>query len=269
VSDHELEEALTTELLGHPLRSYEIAVTTESLALAWARKENAPEGAVVIADQELAPRQRKGPPWVPFPSQGLYFSLVLRPGLPPEGEGLIWLLASLAVAEGIEGITGLSTRLKWPDDVLVGGRKIAGVKVETQLGPNQIESSIVTVRANLSVAAVDLPAEISDGATSLLIEGAEDYSREEVLDAVLVAFERCYSLDVAELLARYKDRCETLGRAVRAMFLPRGEVSGPAIDINEFGSLVIEAPEGPAAVPIGVLKKLLSGEDLTPERLPL
>lgn len=264
-----IESSLTTQTLGHPLRSYQIAVTTESLALAWARKEDAPEGAVVIAEQELAPRQRKGPPWVAFSSRGLYFSIVLRPALPPEGQGLLWLLASLGVAEGLEEGLGLTTVLKWPDDIMVGDRKIAGVKVEAQLGPAEIESAIVTVRVNLGVSAEDLPSELQGVATSSLIEGRADATREGVLDAILGAIERCYDLEVPLLLDRYKGRCETVGRDVRALILPRGEVRGQVLDINEFGSLVIAAPEGPAAVPIGVLKKLEPGDNLGPETLPL
>ncbi|MGI8407869.1 MAG: biotin--[acetyl-CoA-carboxylase] ligase [Actinomycetota bacterium] len=264
-----IEACLTTETLGHPLRSYPIALTTESLALAWARKEDAPEGAVVMADQELSPRQRKGPPWIPFASRGLYFSVILRPALPPEGQGLVWLLASLGVAEGLGEATGLTTSLKWPDDIMIGARKIAGVKVEAQLGPSEIESAIVTVRVNLAVRAEDLPAELQGIATSVLIEGIDPPRREEVLDPILGAIERCYDLEVPVLVERYKGRCETLGRNVRALFLPRGEVRGKALDINEFGSLVVAAPEGPAAVPIGVLKKLEPGDNLAPETLPL
>lgn len=254
---------------GHPLRSFPIALTTESLALAWARKEAAPEGAVVIADQELSPRQRKGPPWVSFSSGGLYFSIVLRPALPPEGEGLLWLLVSLGVAEGIEAAAGLSTALKWPDDVLIGERKIAGVKVEVQLGPGRIESAIVTVRANLDVTASELPADLAGVATSFSIEGAPQRSRDEVLGALLESIEACYDLEVAALVERYKARCETLGRMVRAMILPRGEVRGEVLDINDFGSLVVAAPEGPAAVPIGVLKKLERGDEPFTDTLPL
>lgn len=254
---------------GEPLRSYPIALTTESLALAWARTEDAPEGAVVVADQELSPRQRKGPPWVPFPSKGLYLSVVLRPALPPEGEGLLWLLASLGVAEGLEAVTGLVVTLKWPDDVLIGERKIAGVKVDAQLGPGQIDSAIVTVRANLDVSVTDLPPSLAGVATSVLIEGAPIPSREEFRDGILAGIERCYDLEVSTLLDLYRQRCETIGREVRARILPRGEVRGKALDIDEFGSLVIEVPEGAAAVPIGVLKKLEAGDGPTSERLPL
>ena len=259
------ETSLTTELLGRPLRHYPIALTTESVALAWARQENAPEGATVVADQEVAPRQRKGPPWQPFPSLGLYFAVVLRPGLPPEGEDLLWLLASLGAAEGIEAATGASTRVKWPDDVLVGARKIGGVKVEAQLGPGAIASVVLTFRINVNVEPAQLSPEIRDVATSALIETGGPIERAAMLDAVLGALERRYDDDVPELLEAYRGRCETIGREVRAVLLPRGEVRGTATGIDDFGSLLVDVGGKPTHVKIDQLKKLEGPGAVQPE----
>ncbi len=250
------ESSLTTQSLGRPLRHYPIALTTESVALAWARQENAPEGSTVLADQEVAPRQRKGPPWQPFPSLGLYFAVVLRPGLPPEGEDLLWLLASLGAAEGIEAATGVSTRVKWPDDVLVGARKIGGVKVEAQLGPGAIVSAVLTFRINLNVSSAQLPPEIREVATSTLIETGAQVDRGGMLDAVLGALERRYDDDVPDLLEAYRGRCDTIGQAVRAVLLPRGEVRGTATGIDDFGSLEVDVGGKPTHVRIDQLKKL-------------
>ncbi|MFN2388973.1 MAG: biotin--[acetyl-CoA-carboxylase] ligase [Actinomycetota bacterium] len=248
--------ALTTAVLGRPLRHYPIAVTTEALALAWARREDAPEGATVVADQEISPRQRKGPPWVGFSTRGLYLSVVLRPGLPPEGEGLLWLLASLGAAEGLEAVVGAPVSLKWPDDVLAGGGKIAGVKVDAQLGPGQIQTAIVTFRINVNVERPDLPADLGGRATSVAIETGAPVTREAVLDAVLGAFERRYDDDVPALLDGYRARCESLGRSVRALLLPRGEVTGTAVDVDAFGALLVDGGGAPTAVAVDVLKKL-------------
>ncbi len=250
------EASLTTKLLGRPLRHYPVVLTTESMALAWARQQDAPEGATVVADQEVTPRQRKGPPWRPFPSLGLYFSVVLRPGLPPEGEDLLWLLASLGAAEGIEAATGVSTRVKWPDDVLVDGRKIGGVKVEAQLGPGAIASAVLTFRINVNVESAALSPDIREVATSALIETGGPVELGAMLDAVLGALERRYDDDVPDLLEAYRGRCETIGQAVRAVLLPRGEVRGTASGIDDFGSLQVDVGGKPAHVKIDQLKKL-------------
>lgn len=251
-----LEAALTTRILGKPLRYYPFAVTTESLAVAWARQENAPEGATVVADQELSPRQRKGPPWVPFASQGLYFALVLRPGLPPEGEGLLWLMVCLGAAEGLQAATGLNVQVKWPDDLFIGGRKVGGMKVEAQLGPGEISSAVVTGRFNLNVGAAAFPDSIKEIATSLMVETGAPVQTEQILDAILGGIERRYDDEVADLLKAYSARCETLGRKVRAVLMPKGEVAGVATGIDPFGALLLDVGGKQVPVVIDTLRKL-------------
>ncbi len=251
-----LEASLDTSLLGHPERFYPIALTTEALALGWARSESAPEGATVVADQELAPRQRKGPPWVAFAGKGLYFSVVLRPGMSPEREGLLWMLASLGAAEGLARATGLEVGIKWPDDLLVEGRRIGGVKMKAQLGPREITSAVLTFRLNIDLDRSDLPESLRDIATSVRIETGAPAEREPILGSVLAALEGRYDDDVSLLLDAYKERCETLGRSVRAVLVPRGEVMGTATDVDDFGSLVIDVGSRKRTVPPDILKKL-------------
>lgn len=250
------EGALTTKQLGKPLRYYPFAVTTESLAMAWARQENASEGSTVVANQELSPRQRKGPPWVPFPSEGLYFTIVLRPGLPPEGEGLLWLMTSVGAAEGIQAATGLEAQVKWPDDVLVAGRKVGGIKVEAQLGPGEITSAMVTGRFNLNVQADAFPKEIRETATSLLAQTGSPVKPEEILNAILGGIERRYDDEVADLIKAYSARCETIGRRVRAVLMPKGEVAGLATGIDPFGALLVDVGGKTVPVVIDTLRKL-------------
>lgn len=248
----ELEEALAGLHLGRPLRHYPLALTTEALALAWARREAAPEGALVVADQEVSPRGRRGPAWTVFPGQGLYASLVLRPGLPPQGEGLLHLLASLAVAEGLERAAGVRCTLKWPDDVTIGGAKVAGIKAEAQLGPGRIDSAVVTFRVNVAVP-LEALSRVEGAATSLFAATGSAPSRWEVMAHILAALHERYEHDVVELLAAYSERCSTLGSPVRALLLPRGEVSGTAEAVDAAGALVV-AGHGP--VTIARLKRL-------------
>lgn len=250
------ETALTTQILGKPLRYYPFAVSTESLALAWARQEDAPEGATVVANQELSPRQRKGPPWVPFPSEGLYFATVLRPGLPPEGEGLLWLMVSLGAAEGLQQATDLEVKVKWPDDLLVGGRKIGGMKVDAQLGPGEIASAVVTGRFNVNVEPSAFPPAIKDIATSVRAETGSAVQPERMLDAILGGIERRYDQDVAHLIQAYTERCETIGRKVRAVLMPKGEVAGVATGIDPFGALMVDVGGKSVPVVIDTLRKL-------------
>lgn len=237
------------------VRRYPVALTTEALALAWARSEGAPDGAVVVAQQELAPRQRKGPPWIPFPGKGLYFSVVLRPDLSPEGEDLIWILGSVAAARGLNRL-GADAILKWPDDVVVEGRKIAGVKVVSQLGPGRIESAVVTFRINVNVEQGDMPAELGNSATSLLMATGSRIDMNEALDAVLHALDAAYNATAPALVDDYRGLCGTFGQKVRANLLPRGEITGVAKDVDAFGSLLIDTGGRTAGLNVGTLKRL-------------
>lgn len=245
-----------TTVGGRPVRTYPVALTTESLALGWARTEDAPEGAVVVAAQELSPRQRKGPPWIGFAPGGLYFSIVLRPALPPEGEDLLWVLACLSAARAVESLGVDGATIKWPDDVHVGARKIVGLKVINQLAPGRIDSAIVTFRVNLNVEADQLPDELSERATSVSIETGASMAKETALAIFLDRFDEVYDLGAAELLDAYRQRCETLGRSVRASLLPRGEVVGVASDVDAFGTLLIDAGSRTIGVNVDSLKKL-------------
>lgn len=244
--------------LGRPVQVYPVAVTTESVALGWARAQAAPEGALVVADLELSARARRGPPWTSVAGKSLAFSIVLRPELPPEGEGLLWLLASVAAAEGISERSGSEVGLGWPDEIVVGDRRLLGmVRTDAQLAPGRIETAILTVRVNVGLSEDDVPAERRGTVTSLAIEGVET-PRVEILAAILSRLERRYGASVEELLGAYRSRCETLGRQVRAQLMPAGEVVGRAVDIDERGALVVEKSGGRRALTVDAVRRLES-----------
>lgn len=244
-----------TPSFGTPHQVYPVAVSVDSVALGWLRKEGAPEGAVVAAESELSARGRLGIPWVSVAGGSLAFSVLLRPELPAEGEGLLWLLASLAAAEGVEAATGVDVRLKWPNDLLVAGRRLGVVGVAAQLGPGQVETAVLTVRLNAALTADELPTGLRDEATSLSVEGA-DAPREVVLARIVERLEARYSAGVPELLDAYRQRCATLGRQVRAQMQPSGEVAGVATDFDSGGRLVVD-DDYDAALPADILTRLV------------
>lgn len=241
--------------LGAPVQHYDVGVSAESLALGWARRSDAPEGALVVTDVELSARGRRGATWVSVAGRSLAFAVVLRPALPPAGEGLLWLLASLSAAEGIASATGLDVRLKWPNDLLVDGRGIGGVRVDAQLGPGVIESAVITVRVNVGLQPDDFPEDVRSQVTSLSMEGAAR-PRAEVLAAVLGRLAERYEAGVSDLLEDYRARCDTLGTRVRALLVPSGEAVGVAADIDDHGGLVIETPSGRGSIGVDRLQRL-------------
>ncbi|MGH2810695.1 MAG: biotin--[acetyl-CoA-carboxylase] ligase, partial [Actinomycetota bacterium] len=152
---------------------------------------------------------------------------------------------------------GLETRVKWPDDILVGGRKIGGMKIEAQLGPGEIASAVVTGRLNINVPEDSFPDAIRDRSTSVLMETGSEMALPEALNAVLGGIEERYeSDDVSRMMQAYLERCETIGKRVKALLLPKGEVAGVATGVDPFGSLQIQVGGRTVPVVIDTLKKL-------------
>lgn len=252
-----IEAALPAErTLGGTVRVYPVAVSTEALTDAWARQD-APEGALVVVDKELSARARRLP-WVSVAGRSLAFSVVLHPGLPVEGEGLLWLLGSLAVAEGIAEVSGLPARLKWPNDVLIEGRSVGCVKAQAHLSPAGIESAVITVRVNVGLEDADLPDQHRDHVTSLALHGVNP-SRAALLAAILTRMEAAYEGGVTGLLEGYRSTCDTLGQRVVAHLMPMGTAHGRAVDVDERGGLVIDSSGGRGALGLDELKRLEVG----------
>ena len=214
----------------------------------------APEGSVLAAEAQTAGRGRMGRAWISPPGAGLMFSVLLRPqAVPPARRGWIPLLAGVAIASAVAAVAGLDARLKWPNDVLVGDRKLAGILAEQAAG-----AVVVGVGLNVSTRLDELPAET---ATSLAIEGAARTGRQELLEAALGELERWYVAwsggaspgdpDACGLRAQYRRRSVTLGRPVQVEF-PGGDTArGTALDVDTEGRLLLRAAGGPIAVSAG------------------
>jgi BirA family transcriptional regulator, biotin operon repressor / biotin---[acetyl-CoA-carboxylase] ligase len=216
-------------------------------------RRGGPEGQVLVAEEQTAGRGRMGRSWVSQPGASLTFSLSLRPAaVPPGRRGWLSLLTGVAVVAAVRGVTGLDATLKWPNDVLIGDRKLAGILAEQS-------GDFVVIGIGLNVATT--PDALPSGAgglrgTSLAIEGA-DVGREVVLAGILRQFERWYlafredpSPERAGLLAEYRRLCSTLGRTVRAELPGRRILSGLAEDIDSEGRLLVREPGAPSPVPV-------------------
>jgi BirA family biotin operon repressor/biotin-[acetyl-CoA-carboxylase] ligase len=214
----------------------------------------APEGSVLVAEAQTAGRGRMGRAWLSPPGAALMFSVLLRPAaVPPGRRGWIPLLAGLAVASAVTAVAGLDARLKWPNDVLAGDRKLAGILAEQSAG-----AIVVGVGINVSARRDELPVAT---ATSLALEGAPGTGRAELLGAALGELERRYlswaggtapgDPDASGLRAEYRRRCVTLGRPVRAEFPGGGTARGTALDVDPEGRLLLGTARGPLAVSAG------------------
>jgi BirA family biotin operon repressor/biotin-[acetyl-CoA-carboxylase] ligase len=181
----DLHAALDTDRFGRPTRGFDACPSTNAEAAAWAR-EGAPEGALVIAEHQTAGRGRLGRTWDDAPGQNLLFSLVLRPSLPPHRLGLITLAGGVAVAEAVaEWTAPVAPRIKWPNDVLLGGRKCCGMLLESSLGAD----GFVVLGIGLNVNQDVFPPPLEERATSLRLETGRLIPRVALLTAVLARLE--------------------------------------------------------------------------------
>jgi BirA family transcriptional regulator, biotin operon repressor / biotin---[acetyl-CoA-carboxylase] ligase len=178
-------EAVLPRLRGRLGRPYEHVLSTPSTQLLL--PADAPEGALVVAEEQMAGRGRLGRRWLAQPGTSLLCSLQLRPSVPTERLPELTVVASHACAEAIAAVTGLEPELKFPNDVLLAGRKVAGILAEAREG-----RVVLGIGVNVNVPDVELPQEVDRPATSLLVESGRELDRAELLVELLERLERRY-----------------------------------------------------------------------------
>ncbi|MEU4162215.1 biotin--[acetyl-CoA-carboxylase] ligase [Actinoplanes sp. NPDC026670] len=225
----------------------ETGSTNADVAAAAAAGE--PEGLVVVAESQVAGRGRRDRQWVSPPRAGLTASVLLRPGpgVPASAFGWLPLLAGVALVEAVARVAEVDAALKWPNDLLVGDRKCAGILAEVSG-----DAVVIGVGLNVSTRADELPETTGVPATSLLVAGADKPDRSPLLRALLRGIGRWYEgwreaggdAEMCGLLAAYQRNCATIGRQVRVLLPGGGERSGAALAVDRDGQLVIRTEEG-------------------------
>ena len=248
-----MDLSLSTPLTSRLMWLDEVGSTNSDLVARVSSEEGSswPDFSVIATDNQVAGKGRLGRDWSAPAGASLAVSVLLRPQtpagrpLPPESLGWFGLLAGLAMTRACNSVlpTGKKAMIKWPNDVLISGRKVCGVLSELVTTPDGM-ALVVGAGVNIALAEDQLPVPT---ATSLAIEGAHT-SVDELLAAYLTEFSRITKVFVSAagnvrssgLLDQIRDECDTIGRSVRVE-LPTGDNPvGTAIGINEEGSLVVE-----------------------------
>ena len=241
----ELRPLLGTHDLGQVLHWYEEIGSTNDRAKELA-EEGAEHGEVVVAEAQSGGRGRRGRQWVSPPGKNLYFSVVLRPDLPPARAPELTLVASLAVCDALRH-AGVDAGIKWPNDLLASGKKIAGILTELAAEADRVHWVVIGVGVNVNAGPEDLPEELRGEATSVRIERGEPAPRALFAAACLTGLEAWLDRHAEEGFAPIRDawraRSVTLGREVSVAAHGR-EVVGTAEDIDEAGALLIRGPGG-------------------------
>ncbi|MCR4909585.1 MAG: biotin--[acetyl-CoA-carboxylase] ligase [Lachnospiraceae bacterium] len=237
--------ALHTQWLGKELLFFsEIDSTNEEIRRR--SRKGAKEGLMAVADRQTDGRGRRGRGWTSPAGTSLMFSFLLRPVFPPETAPMLTLVMAIAVSRGISGECGVKTGIKWPNDIVLNGKKLVGILTEMSVEPDYIQEVIIGTGINVSVK--DFPAELNTTATSLFLETGKHFSRAGILAAVSEEFERCYAVfcedrNLKRLAGEYEQLCVNKGKRVRVLD-PKGEYEAQAGGIDEYGQLLVTLDSG-------------------------
>ncbi len=223
--------------------------TNEDLAAA--ARAGAPDRTVLVAEHQSAGRGRNARAWVSPPRAGLSLSVLLRPeGVPGNRWGWLPLLVGVALADAVAAVAEVESALKWPNDLLVDGRKCAGILAEVAEVSGATPAFVVGIGLNVTQRADELPPDA--GATSLAIEAAACTDRDPLLRAVLRELatldgrwrEHHGDPDATGLREAYRARCATIGQRVRVGLPADATLVGAAVDIDEHGRLLVRDEHG-------------------------
>jgi len=238
---------LETSIIGKAgIAHHHLTDSTNIQARALARN-GAPEGTLVVAEAQSAGRGRKGRSWLARPGEGILFSLILRPDMEPSRAALITLMTAVSVAEALIRETNIDARIKWPNDILVGGKKLAGILTEMSMELDAVDYVITGLGLNVNTPAEAFADEIRDIATSVMAEASAPCSRVALLRAILSRFETHYETlstrGPESILTRWKELSDIVGRRVRVSMM-REEIEGVVTDINADGVLLLTNEAG-------------------------
>ncbi|WP_126427238.1 biotin--[acetyl-CoA-carboxylase] ligase [Brevibacillus marinus] len=246
ITAEEITVGLATEVIGQTVRAYDTVESTQILAHQ-AAAQGAPEGTVVLAEQQTGGKGRLGRSWHSPKHAGVWMSLVLRPDIPLPRAPQITLLTAVAMVKTIKRETGLDADIKWPNDILLNGKKMCGILTELQAESDRINYLIVGIGVNVNTRAEDFPPELRALATSLRLESGRLIRRAAFIQTFCVQFEQLYQeylqRGFAPIRARWEASAVTLGRQVTVR-TSKETLHGRAVGLDADGSLIVEDAAG-------------------------
>ncbi len=255
LSPEKLKSVIKTDLFAKKIYAFWSVGSTNEFAYLRALQGEM-EGALVIAEQQLKGRGRKSRAWdSPF-NRGLWFSLILRPQLPAARAGLVPYMAGVSVAEAIENFIGLKPDVKWPNDLLLNGRKFCGILSEVEFENSMIKFIILGIGINVNHKKDEFPEEFRELATSLRIELDSRIDRADFLAAVIGQLETNYKKmklnGFKDIIEQWKKRSSQLGKKV-TIIQDDDKHEGIFEDLNNEGCLLLRTKAGE-------IKKIVTGD---------
>ncbi len=245
LSAEELESIRKTSWAGQEIVYYDVTDSTNVQAKRIA-EEGGVHGTLVVADRQESGKGRRGRGWDSPKNTGIFMTMLLRPTVKPDEASMLTLVAAMAVAKGIRLYTGLPAGVKWPNDIVINGKKVCGILTEMNTEIEYI--NYVVIGIGINVLNQSFPDEIKDVATSLLLEKGEPVKRSGLIEAIWEQFEIYYDKfcskgNLSEIKEEYNSLLVNLDRQVRVLD-PREPYEGTARGITDGGELIVEAEDG-------------------------
>jgi len=250
-SKEELLKGVSTRVIGNKLFVFDSIDSTNTCAktLADAGME---DGAVVFAEHQTAGKGRNGRAWISEPGKNLLFSVILRPKLPKEQAVFLTFYSAVSVAQAVESVVGKPIECKWPNDVLLNGKKFCGILLETSFQETSLAYSVVGIGINLNQR--EFGAEMSNRVTSLSLEQGEGFDRKQMFQRIVLQLDRFYTDvlagDFKEIMKTWNSKCTMFGRPV-TVERAHDRLSGKAVGLSSDGGLMIETSSGTSTVYAG------------------
>lgn len=236
---------LCTEWLGQNI-IYQEEMESSNVRAKQIGEMNGENGTVVVTDCQTAGRGRRGKTWISPKGVNIYFSILLRPELLAQKASMITLIAAMALADAVKKETDLMVQIKWPNDVIVNGKKISGILTESSTDMEYVNYVVVGIGVNCNQKQFEN--EIKDVASSLALEGCQDINRNQLLAMFLQSFELYYSKflekeDLSGLKDEYNSMLVNCGRQVRIIEKNQERIF-KAVGIDDTGALIVEDENG-------------------------
>lgn len=253
---YEVKRELKTNFIGHDIHYFKEVDSTNDVAK-YLAEEGAEEGTIVIAEIQNRGKGRRGKTWI-SPPGGVWMSIILRPDIPPFNAPQLTLVTGVAVAETLQKECNLDVGIKWPNDILIGNKKVCGILTEVNASIEKVNYVVVGIGIDMNVDVPLLPPDLQKGATSLKNELNTEINGAILVQKFLLEFETIYNEFKAgkfpEILKEWRSLSKTIGNNVEVR--TRGKtIRGEAVGINKEGILILELEDGS-------LRKIISGECL-------
>lgn len=213
-----------------------------------------PSGTLVVADKQVAGKGRRGRNWESPSGCGIFMTLMLKPDINPNNASMLTLVSALAVAKALADITGKDAKIKWPNDIVIDGRKVCGILTEMSAQFDYINNIVIGIGINVNNSS--FPEEISATASSLrLLSGGKKYRRAEIIEKIMEYFEKYYSIfleteDLSALVNEYDAMLINMKKQVKVLD-PKEPFEGKAMGITKTGELIVDTWESRKLVSSG------------------